>query len=80
MKKPHDWGFFIWRRRASDLRHLRAGFEAVLSYLRRILVLSKWETGTAAVSRETPAAGAELDEPRQKPRFCLYLQRFPSDC
>ena len=33
----------------SEQAKLASGLEAVLPYLRRILILSKWETGTAHV-------------------------------
>lgn len=38
--------------RASDINHSRTGFEALLPYLRVILITSKWEGGTDRVTVE----------------------------
>jgi len=35
---------------------LSTGFEALLPYLRKIPILSKWERGTAPVGREIPGS------------------------
>ena len=50
--KKRQKRYFNLRRRASNLNCLRAGFGALIPYLRKIHILSKWERGTETVSFE----------------------------
>ena len=58
-KLPQGSFFVVCSERRKLSAWLPKGFEAVLPYLRRIPILSKWETGTGRVMVETRAARAK---------------------